>query len=171
MAAGATYEPIATYTLSSNQNDITFSSIPSTYTDLVIVFNGKSTNAGSSTNGMRCRVNSDTGSNYSQTNLTGNGSSAGTSRDSSITYFEAGEIAQTDSTSPSLNIIHIMNYANTTTFKTILCRVDTSTVLTRAVVALWRSTSAITSVTLSRDFGTNQIKTGSTATLYGIAAA
>ena len=48
MAAGNTYTPIATTTLSSSQNDITFSSIPSTYTDLVIVFNGKSTNAGTS---------------------------------------------------------------------------------------------------------------------------
>jgi hypothetical protein len=171
MAAGPTYEPIATYTLSSNQNDITFSSIPSTYTDLIIVFNGKSTNAGSSTNGMRCRVNSDTGSNYSQTNLTGNGSSATSSKDNSVSYFECGEIAQTDNTALSQNIIHIMNYANTTTYKTILCRADTATVLTRTIVSLWRSTSAINSVTLSRDFGTNQIKAGSTATLYGITAA
>jgi len=171
MAAGATYEPIATTTLSSNQNDITFSSIPSTYTDLVIVFNGKSTNAGSSSNGMRCRVNSDTGSNYSQTNLNGNGSTTSSSRDTSITYFEFGEIAQTDNTAPSQNIMHIMNYANTTTFKTILCRADTATVVTKAIVSLYRSTNAITSVTLSRDFGTNQIKAGSTATLYGIAAA
>lgn len=171
MAAGATYEPIATTTLSSNQNNIEFTSIPSTYTDLVIVFTGKSTNAGTSSNGMRCRVNSDTGSNYSQTNMNGNGSTASGSQETSITYFEFGEIAQTDNTSPSLNIMHIMNYANTTTYKTIMCRANTTTVVTKAIVSLWRSTNAITSVTLSRDFGTNQIKAGSTATLYGIAAA
>ena len=171
MAAGNTYTPIATTTLSSSQNDITFSSIPSTYTDLVIVFNGKSTNAGTSSNGMRCRINSDTGSNYSQTNLNGNGSTATSSRDTSTTYFEFGEIAQTDNTAPSQNIMHIMNYANTTTYKTILCRADTTTVVTKAIVSLWRSTSAINSVTLSRDFGTNQIKAGSTATLYGITEA
>lgn len=171
MAAGATYEPIATTTLGSNQNNIEFTSIPSTYTDLVIVFTGNSTNAGTSSNGMRCRVNSDTGSNYSQTNMNGNGSTASGSQETSITYFEFGEIAQTDNTSPSLNIMHIMNYANNTTFKTIVCRTNTTTVATKAIVSLWRSTNAITSVTLSRDFGTNQIKAGSTATLYGITAA
>jgi hypothetical protein len=171
MAAGLTYEPIATYTLSNSQNDIIFSSIPSTYTDLIIVFNGKSTNAGTSTNGMRCRINSDSGANYSATYLTGNGSTASSSRDTSITYFECGEISQTDNTAPSQNIIHINNYANTNIYKTILCIANTATALTRTVVAQWRSTSAINSITLSRDFGTNQIKAGSTATLYGITKA
>ena len=171
MAAGATYEPIATTTLGSNQNDIIFSSIPSTYTDLVIVFTGKSTNAGTTSNGMRCRVNSDTGSNYSTTYLNGDGSSASSSRATSTAYFEVGEIAQTDNTSPTVAIIQVMNYANTSTYKTILARINTASVITQASVSLWRSTSAINSVTISRDFGTNQIKAGSTATLYGIAAA
>jgi len=40
-----TYEPIATTTLGSNQTTITFSSIPSTYTDLVIVSNMGTTTA------------------------------------------------------------------------------------------------------------------------------
>jgi hypothetical protein len=171
MAAGSTYTPIATTTLGSNQNDITFSSIPSTYTDLVIVFTGNSTNTGSSSNGMRCRVNSDTGTNYSTTYLNGDGSTASSSRATSTAYFEVGEIAQTSNTSPTVTIIQIMNYANSTTYKTILARVNTATVITQATVSLWRSTSAINSVTLSRDFGTNQLKVGSTATLYGIASA
>ena len=171
MAAGATYEPIATTTLGSNQNDIVFTSIPSTYTDLVIVFTGNSTNTGSSTNGMRCRVNGDTGNNYSTMYMNGDGSTASSSRASSTAYFEIGEIAQTSNTAPTVARIAIMNYANSTTFKTILARVDTATVITQGSVSVWRSTSAINSVTLSRDFGTNQLKAGSTATLYGIAAA
>jgi hypothetical protein len=171
MAAGKTYEPIATYTLSSNQNDITFSSIPATYTDLIIVFTGNSTNTGSSTNGMRCRVNGDTGSNYSVTYLNGDGSTASSSRDTSTTYFIPGEIGQTSNTAPTVLIMQLMNYANSTTYKTILSKVSIATSITQASVSLWRSTSAINSVTLSRDFGTNQLKSGSTATLYGIAAA
>lgn len=170
MAAGATYEPIATTTLSSNQNDITFSSIPATYTDLVIVFTGTSTTTGSSTNGLRCRLNSDTGSNYSQTTISGNGSSASSARISSTTFFE-GEIGQTSNTSPSINIFEIMNYANTTTYKTILIRTNIANNVVQAHLVLYRSTSAITSITISRDFGTNQLKSGSTATLYGISAA
>jgi hypothetical protein len=43
MAAGATYTPIATYTVSGSSTlTYTFSSIPSTYTDLVLVVNGSS---------------------------------------------------------------------------------------------------------------------------------
>ncbi len=171
MAAGSTYTPIATTTLGSNQNDITFSSIPSTYTDLVIVFTGNSTNTGTSYNGMRCRFNSDTGSNYSYTTVYGDGSSAGSFRESSITYFIPGQLPQTSNTSPAVNIINIMNYANSTTYKTIVSRSNIANSTVEATVSLWRSTSAINSVTLSRDFGTNQIKAGSTATLYGIAAA
>ena len=170
MAAGPTYEKIQTTTLTSNQNDIEFSTIPGTYTDLVIVFTGNSTTTGSATNGMRCRLNGDTGSNYSATTLSGNGSSATSGRYSSTTFFE-GEIGQTSNTSPSINIFQIMNYSNTTTFKTILIRTSIPNNVVQAHVALYRSTSAITSVTLSRDFGTNQLKSGSTATLYGIKAA
>jgi len=170
MAAGPTYEKIQTTTLTSNQNDIEFTSIPATYTDLIIVFTGSSTTTGSATNGMRCRLNSDTGSNYSQTSLSGNGSSATSARDSSATFFE-GEIGQTSNTSLSINIFQIMNYSNTTTFKTILIRTSIPNNTVQAHAALYRSTSAITSVTLSRDFGTNQLKSGSTATLYGIKAA
>ena len=170
MAAGATYEKIQTTTLTSDQNNIEFTTIPGTYTDLVIVFTGNSTTTGSTTNGMRCRLNSDTGSNYSQTTLSGNGSSATSGRASSSTWFE-GEIGRTSNTSPSINIFQIMNYSNTTTYKTILIRTSIPNDTVQAHVVLYRSTSAITSVTLSRDFGTNQLKSGSTATLYGIASA
>lgn len=170
MAAGPTYEKIQTATLTSDQNDIEFTTIPGTYTDLVIVFTGNSTTTGSATNGMRCRLNGDTGSNYSATTLSGNGSSATSARYSSSTFFE-GEIGQTSNTSPSINIFQIMNYSNTTTFKTILIRTTIPSAVVQAHTALYRSTLAITSVTLSRDFGTNQLKSGSTATLYGIKAA
>jgi hypothetical protein len=170
MAAGPTYEKIQTTTLTSDQNDIEFTSIPATYTDLIIVFSGSSTNTGSSSNGMRCRLNSDTNTNYSQTKLNGEGSSATSGRASSQTFFE-GEIGQTSNTSPSINIFQIMSYSNTTTFKTILIRTSIPSTVVQAHVALYRSTSAISTVTLSRDFGTNQLKSGSTATLYGIKAA
>jgi hypothetical protein len=171
MAAGATYEPIATTTLSSDQFEIEFASIPSTYTDLIVVFNGKSANTGSATNGFRCRVNGDTGNNYSGTSITGNGSTASSTRYSSTGFFEPGDVAQTSNTANSVIIIHFMNYSNTTTYKTFLSRSENPNTYTQAYVTLWRSTSAINKITLSRDFTVNKLKSGSTATLYGIAAA
>jgi hypothetical protein len=170
MAAGATYEPIATTTLGSDQTDITFSSIPATYTDLVFVVQAQSTVAGTSVNTMRCRINGDTGTNYSYTNLDGEPPTAASGRETSVTYFVPGNIPQTSATSRNLCIFSIMNYANTTTYKTILSRGNTQ-IQTNANVALWRSTAAINSVTISRNFGAGEVKTGSIVSVYGIAAA
>jgi hypothetical protein len=65
-----------------------------------------------------------------------------------------------------------MNYTNTTTYKTILARGNTGSNGTDVRVALWRSTSAVSSVSISRDFGVSaSLKTGSMVTVYGIKAA
>jgi hypothetical protein len=170
MAAGSTYTPIATTTLGSNQNDITFSSISGSYTDLVLVITGNSTNTGSGSNGLRVRLNSDTNTNYSNTALEGNGTSAASGQSTSQTWMNTGEINQT-SAAPSVTIIQFMNYSNSTTYKTVLNRSNTPGNFVTTGVGLWRSTSAINTILISRDFGTNQIKAGTTATLYGIAAA
>ena len=163
--ATTTYEPIATTTVSTATNTVTFSSISSSYTDLIIVTNVKST----STENMSMRFNSDTGSNYSRTVLTGNGSSASSDRQTSATsigtdyngYFDCSNFNQA-------KIIQIMNYSNSTTYKTCLIRSNRAQSGTDAIVGLWRSSSAITSVTL----GANSLNfaTGSTFTLYGIKA-
>ena len=77
MAAGATYVPLASTTLSSDTGSVTFSSISSSYTDLVIIMsvqgNTGGTAQGSNTNFLR--FNGDTASNYSYTYLSGNGTS------------------------------------------------------------------------------------------------
>ena len=157
-----TYEPIATTTLGSAQTSITFSSIPSTYTDLIVVVSGTS----SAGFGLALRFNSDTGNNYSNTFLYGDGSSALSGRGTSenvgfVGYFSTG---QSDTTA------HIMNYANTTTYKTTLGRGNQAGVLTVARAMLYRSTSAINNVQLYFN-GTVTFGSGTTATLYGIKAA
>lgn len=158
----ATYEPLATTTLSTTQNQIDFNSISGTYTDLVIVANGGVT----STNDIWLRMNSDTGTNYSRTRLTGDGSSAASTRNSAFDaiLINAGTVG-----SNANFIINIMNYANTTTYKTTLSRFNSSTYVV-ASVGLWRSTSAITSLTLKAGSG-DTFTSGSTFTLYGIKAA
>ena len=81
MAAGSTYTPIYTTTLASAAASYTFSSIPSTYTDLVIAATGLTT-AGTT---LAMRFNGDTATNYSDTYLLGNAGAASSSRDSTKT--------------------------------------------------------------------------------------
>jgi len=62
-----------------------------------------------------------------------------------------------------------MNYANSTTNKTVLSRGNNTGNHTIAYVGLWRSTAAITSMLLGTTGSTWMA--GSTFTLYGIKAA
>jgi hypothetical protein len=161
-----TYTPIATTTTSGSASNVTFSSITSTYTDLVIVVN-----AGGSTNAdLHVQFNGDTGSNYSRTVLSGSGSAASSGRQSSVTYIRVDNLGYLNTTFPAFNaIINVMNYSNTTTNKTVVSRTNNASTGVDASVGLWRSTAAITSVVLFPDTGT--LTNGSTFTLYGIKAA
>ena len=154
-----TYTPIATQTLTTSAASVTFSSISGAYTDLVLVISG---NAGSGTS-ANMRLNSDSATNYSSTHLHGDGSSTGSYRETNSTSLWAGSFYNTST--PTTAIHHIMNYSNTTTYKTSLSQVNYTTAFTYATVGLWRSTAAVTSVTLSTGATFN---TGSTFTLYGI---
>ena len=157
-----TYEPIATTTLSTNTATVTFSSISGTYTDLVLVCVGKVV---SGIHNNLIRFNSDTGTNYSRTYMYGDSSStfSGTSANQTALAFP-----YFDSIS-NMTITHIMNYSNTTTYKTALSRNAQPSGTTTAEVGVWRNTSAITTVTITK--GNQDFVTGSTFTLYGIKAA
>lgn len=162
-----TYEPINTTTLTTATASVTFSSISSAYTDLVLVV-VPANSAGST---VRMQLNGDTGSNYSNTFLKGNGSSASSTRSSSQTYLTlADDAAPTRTLGESVWISHIMNYSNATTNKTILTRANVASVGVEATVGLWRSTSAITQVSVQQG-GSVTFSVGSTFTLYGIKAA
>lgn len=157
-----TYEPIATTTLGSATATVTFSSIPSTYTDLVLIFGGSVSAFGN----LRIQVNSDTGSNYSWTRLLGDGSTAVSDRGSNQTFIN---IAILDTNTIGNSIVHLQNYSNTTTYKTVLTRGNSTGTYLGANVGLWRSTSAINSVTVLA--GTGNINSGTVVSLYGIKAA
>ena len=161
----STYEPIATTTLGSAASSVTFSSIPATYTDLVLVTNTQRQATGFGPVGFVAQFNGDTGSNYSDTYLIGDGSTATSSRATSQTSIFVG-LAPDSQWGNS--IIQIMNYSNSTTYKTSLTRINTTTNYTAAAVGLWRNTAAINSINLS---GSANILAGSTFTLYGIKAA
>lgn len=162
MAAGMTYTPIATATGTGSSGVITFSSIPSTYTDLVVV----SSMIGTENAAVRMRLNGDTtSSNYSYTLLYGNGSSVGSTRELSTQIY----LGHANTSNPNASVVSINNYSNTTTFKNVLSRGNQLSQFVSAVIGLWRNTSAVNSITIVMDSGS--FTTGSTFTLYGILAA
>ena len=164
MAAGLTYESIATTTGTGSSGSVTFSSIPATYTDLILIASGTLVSGGDS--GLELRFNSDSGSNYSGTLLNGNGSAASSTQQSSVAAANSGLIS---STAVGNSVIQIMNYANTTTYKTVLGRGNLPHLLTRATVYLWRNTAAINAVEVRT--GAGNFATTTTFTLYGITKA
>lgn len=162
----ATYEPISTTTLGSSQSSVTLSSISGSYTDLVLVINGTSSGDGAG----RVQFNSDTGSNYSDTFFYGIYTTSGiqNGRDTNATVISGlGRFNTTE----GIAIIQIQNYSNTTTYKTVLGKGGTTTNgIIMTTVGMWRSTSAITSIVVSLE-NSRTFSSGTTLTLYGIAAA
>lgn len=162
-----TYEPITTQTLGSNQASITLSSIPSTYTDLVLVCAGWGATGGGS---IKIRPNNNTSTLYNTTYLYSDGSTVVTGQTGDTaegTYM--GRILQSSSDIGGL-YMHIADYANTTTFKTMLGVNFGSSPINWISAGMFRSTTAITSLNLRTESGSD-FNSGFTATLYGIKAA
>lgn len=162
-----TYESIATSTVGSGgTSSITFSSIPGTYKHLqfrgIILVN--------SDIDITAQFNSDTGSNYTEHYLYGNGSTTVASGGNNLTKiatFYAYDSTGTTNFAPG--IFDILDYADTNKYKTvrgITGPADKNLVVFRS--SLWRSTSAITSVTFTT---TGTIKQYSQIALYGIKGA
>jgi hypothetical protein len=167
----ATYEPIATTTLGSATASYTFSSIPATYTDLVLVVAGTVSVNGEN---ILTQFNGDTAANYSFTYLYGTGIGSGASgRQTARSAANANYQTAFSSTEQSNAIMQVQNYSNATTYKTSLSRSNnpngSSLPGTEALVSLWRNTAAITSILVKA--GSGNLNTGFTLTLYGIKAA
>ena len=166
----STYSPIATQTLSSAAASITFSSIPQGYTDLILVVNSASASVDAFT---YLQFNGDTATNYSHTQLYGNGTSALSSRASNTSTMLNVDVNMETTTIMYNAIYQIMNYSNSTTFKTTLVRQNnTGSDYPGALagVGLWRNTSPVTTVTIQATRGGTAYNfvSGSTFSLYGI---
>lgn len=164
----STYSQIATQTLGSATSTVTFSSIPQTYTNLVLV---SSAAVVSSSGDLLMTFNTDTGTNYSYTTITGNGTTAISARSSNRNNIPCDYNGWLSTTlGNNICVISIMSYANTTTFKTALTRSNNGPLGTDANVGMWRSTAAINQIVFVNNAGSN-FATGSTFTLYGIKGA
>lgn len=168
-----TYEPIASNVLGSSTGIVTFSSIPQTYTDLIFVVSAKASSATYDISALR--ANSIT-TGYSKTYVYGDGTNATSGRATAEISLRGGYLPGTNFTNEfTADIYHFMNYTNTTTYKTVICRTnsyDTSgqgfnVQLQASVIP---TTSAITQITIQTANGAN-LYTGSIFTLYGVKAA
>lgn len=162
-----TYVAIATVTVGSGgASTISFSSIPATYTDLLLSFSLRSSTAGEDT---QLSFNSST-ANFSSRNLAGNGSSASSgSRSDSIISASMNYSTYTASTF-SNGTLYIPNYtsSNNKSFSVdTVVENNATTAPMQLIAGLWSNTAAITSITLTNYAAGNYVQY-STATLYGI---
>lgn len=159
-----TYTPLATVTLGSSAASVTFSSIPATYRDLVLVVNAKNT-VGANYNSL-ARLNGDTGNNNPSIFMMGNSSGAvGVIRN----VDGAGQIGYSNSSSNSTIIAQFMDYSATDKHKTILSRSNAEAERVSAHAIRWTNTAAITSIAVLIEGGATWA-TGGRFDLYGILA-
>ena len=159
-----TYTPIASQTLNSTSSLVTFSSIPSGYTDLRLIFYVQDS-------GEACyvRLNGDSGSNYSRTLIYGHSGGSATTRNSSMSNWPTGGAPSGSWFDAS--ILDIGNYSNTSNYKNAIFRQNSmyGSFVAKHVL-LWSSTSAISQIDIHAT-SSNSLKAGSMFSLYGIKAA
>jgi len=169
------YDSIATSTLTSATASVTFSSIPSTYTHLQIRIWGYNTSGSDRT--LYLQFNSDSGSNYRNHYLSGNGSAVTASSETAATTgilpLNANS-SQTgfngDSTKASAVIMDILDYKNTnknTTVRTLGGWDGAGSGHVYLSSGLWMNTAAITNLYFQLPYSTN-FGTGTKFALYGI---
>ncbi len=173
--APSSYESIQTVNVTSNQSTISFTSIPSTFKHLQIRYvNTGTTGSGSGADGIDLVINSvQTGNLYDQHLLIGSGSAASALAFTSQNYASAGLIYVSSSPTsiPGSGIIDILDYANTNKNKTIrlLSGFDANgSGSIRLTSSLFRSTNAVTSLTILINDRSQSFRANSSFALYGI---
>lgn len=158
---------IASVAVGADTTTVTFSSIPSTYDDLRISIYEYGDPQYSTSASIR--YNSDSGNNYSHTQLYGENTSFGTygTLDQQTTNGLTFEVTPWS----SAHTIEIYDYKNTSKFKTSLTRTAYEGTANnggyRMAMGLWRSTSAITSIQFSIS-GIRNFDAGCVFALYGV---
>lgn len=161
-----TYTPIQSIELTSATSFVSFSNIPQTYEDLVLIVSDVIHSfAGTTTvrDGF-LQFNGDTGSNYSDTIILGNGSSPSSVRASNQSALRA-YYPMASAANAGMIVANIQNYSNSTKNKTVLYKCSVTTGNTSAMVGLWRNTSPINSLQINLSY---TLSAGTKIDLYGI---
>jgi hypothetical protein len=157
MAVTPTYVPLATYTVpSGGAASITFSSIPATYRDLIVVVGGSQ----SAISGSVLEINADaTDANYNRVYMLGTGSGTESQAAADRLIFNLGA-------TQSNAIIQFQDYSVTDKHKTYLSRSNATSNYLYALAGRWANTNAMTSVKFA---GAPQgYVEGTVFSLYGI---
>jgi hypothetical protein len=165
-----TYQPLATVTLGSSASSVTFSSIPATYRDLILVSVAGCT---LTTETARLRFNADTGNNYNWVfmNGVGSGSPVSSAQSNQNNMDFSPYVGISGTVGKWNNILQIQDYSATDKHKTVLTRTNINGDTypgTTAMAGRWASTSAITSILVYPSSGS--FIAGSTFSLYGVIA-
>jgi hypothetical protein len=165
-----TYELIASNTLTTSAASVTFSSIPATYTDLVLRVSVRNANA-ATTGTLRIELNGDTAANYSFTALNGDGSVAASSRSDNRNDISAGLVNAGTSTSNTFSSIefYFPNYTSTVNKPVSVFTAqenNTTAADIRVIAGLYRNSTAINQI-VANSQGANFVS-GSSFWLYGI---
>ena len=176
-ASTNSYESISTTTLGSAQASVTLSSIPSGYKHLQVRYSAQDARATYGVDAWKIIFNGDTGANYSWHYLNGNGASASAnSSGGSDNYIQTkDDLGTTTGGTFGAGILDILEYTNTSIYKTArnLGGVDLNGTIASVGGSItltsgnWRNTAAITSITFTPYTGAN-LSTGSKFALYGI---
>jgi hypothetical protein len=166
------FQSIATTTVGAGgQTPITFSDIPQTYKHLQLRIMSRDARSATANN-LLARFNGDTASNYSTHNLIGDGSSAISEGYASQTEMLFGFSTSNSATANifGISIVDILDYANTNKYKTVRALMgadQNGSGSLRMWSNNWRSSSAVTSITLYAQTTPN-ISQYSSFALYGI---
>lgn len=169
-----TYALIASNTLGTNTSTVTFSSIPATYSDLVVKISCRSTATGVNGALLQLRINGLSTSIYYWTYFTGLGFGSGsTSYGNGTTYFEMSSALASAGNGANIfgaHELHFSNYAGSTNkilYATNGLMNNSATPYVGATVGYLANTGAITSLTFT-DVAAGNFVTSSTFDLYGI---
>lgn len=168
------YELISTTILGSNSASTTLdvSAYTSTYKHLQVRCTTRTNRSAADADNIRVRFNSDTSANYNIHFIYGNGTIVGASNESAPTSLILADATAANGATGAFatGVIDISDAFSTSKFKTLKTLHGYAGVGVPEVVlasGLWRSTSAITSMTLFPQLG-SQILAGSRFSLYGI---
>jgi hypothetical protein len=160
-----TYTPLANLTLGSAASTVTFSSIPATYQDLIVIFTGTTV---TTTNYTIIRLNGTT-SGYSSQGLSGDGLNVQAATNvNGTTTISSNFFTQPHSTNRLQTTLNIMDYSATNKHKTILVRTDQAAAGTDAFANRWANTAAVISISFAPN--AQNWAAGSTFALYGVIA-
>jgi hypothetical protein len=162
------FEAIATVTVGSGgAANIEFTSIPQTYTDLLVKASVRDARTGDIFSNLLIRFNGSS-SNLSSRRLFGNGTGASAATSSSIVTVLNGPLSTSNTFSSGEFYIPNYTSANNKSVSTDIVTENNATESYQELNAgLWSDSSAITSITLLSNYSVNLVQY-STATLYGI---